>query len=191
MSGGAMRHALLGLVLWLALALPVPRVALESRLFTHMLVQLPMLVLAGYLIGMSARNWTSHFLDACNRRGATGIALALPAAAFWMLPRWIDAALGSAAVEAAKFLTVPLLVGLPLALSARRLDCVTAGFLKANFISMALLLGWLYSAAPVRLCNSYLIDDQAMLGTAWLVIAGLAALLWSAPLFFARARGHS
>ena len=190
-SGIASRHALLGLALWLGLALPATRAALESRLLTQMLAQLPALVLAGYLVGIAIRDLISRWLAPWDWQGATGLAVALPAAAFWMLPRWIDASLGSAAVETAKFLSVPLLIGLPLALSRPRLGPMTAGFLKANFVSMALFLGWLYSAAPVRLCNSYLIGDQSMLGASWLVIAGLSALLWSVPLFIGRPRDHS
>ena len=176
--------------IWCMLALPPVAAFLEGRLLSHVLVQLPALVLCGYVLGLSLRTRVARASDIWNRGGATGIAVAIPAAAIWMLPRAVDASLESAWVELAKFVTVPLLVGLPLALSVPRFGPITIGFLKAHFVSMALFLGWLFSAAPVRLCNNYLADDQALVGAAWLAIAATAMLGWTVPLFFdSRQRG--
>lgn len=177
-------HVFLAFSLWCSLALPPVAAAMESRLLTHVLLQLPALVLCGYLLGIALRSRAERLSFGWNRGGFTGIAVLLPTAAIWMLPRSIDASLETAWLEAAKFVTVPLLVGLPLALSAPRLGALTAGFLKAQFVSMALFLGWIFSVSPVRLCNSYLIDDQALVGATWLVIAGIAATGWAIPLFF-------
>jgi len=179
-------HVAICVGLWSLLALPPVATAMESRLFTHVLLQFPALFLCGYLLGIGFRGRAARISGGWNRGGFTGIAIVLPTAAIWMLPRSIDTALESAWVEAAKFVTIPLLVGLPLALSAPRLGALTAGFLKAHFVSMALFLGWIFSAAPVRLCNSYLIDDQTLVGATWLVIAGVAICGWAIPLFFDR-----
>jgi len=177
---------LAGVALWCLLALPAVRGALEARLATHVLVELLGLVVAGYLIGIALRPLLTPPLRNWNRHGLTGLALAISCGAVWMLPRWIDAALESPAVETVKFASLPLLLGLPLALSWNQLGTILRGFVKANFLSMLLFLGWLYIAAPVRLCNSYLIDDQRLLGTAFIALAGLLSLLWSLPLFFSR-----
>ena len=174
-----------GVALWLVLALPFVRDALESRLVTHVLIELLGLVVAGFLIGMGLRRPLAQTLQPWNRFGLSGLAIALCCAVIWMLPRWIDASLESNTVEAIKFASLPLLLGLPLALSWPELGTILRGFLKANFLSMLLFLGWLYIASPVRLCNSYLIDDQTLLGTAFIIIAGALGLLWSVPLFFA------
>jgi len=95
-----------------------------------------------------------------------------------MLPRMLDAALRGALVEAAKLTTVPLLVGAPLAVSWPLLPPVARGFVWANLISHAAVLGWVYSVAPNRLCTSYLFDQQAALGTALLIVAIALLLGW-------------
>lgn len=173
-----------GVALWIVLALPLVRAGLEARLVTHVLVQLLGLATAGYLIGIGLRPHLSQAMDRWNRYGATGLALVISTGAIWMLPRAIDASLDSGWVASAKFVSLPLLLGAPLALSWPRFGTILRGFLKANFLSMTIFFGWLYIAAPVRLCNSYLIDDQTLLGTAFLVITGVLAILWSVPLFF-------
>jgi hypothetical protein len=177
-----------GAALWIGLALPFVRAGLEARLVTHVLLQLLGLATAGYLIGVGLRPHFAGLLDRWNRYGATGLALAISTGAIWMLPRSIDASLDSGLVESAKFVSLPLLLGVPLALSWLRFGAVLRGFLKANFLSMMIFFGWLYIAAPVRLCNSYLTDDQTLLGTAFLVIAAVLSVLWSAPLFFSSSR---
>ena len=173
-----------GTALWIVLALPFVRTGLEARLISHVLIQLLGLATAGYLIGVGLRPHFAGFMDRWNRYGATGLALVISTGAIWMLPRLIDASLESGLVESAKFVSLPLLLGVPLALSWPRFGTILRGFLKANFLSMMIFFGWLYIAAPVRLCNSYLIDDQTLLGTAFLVITAVLSVLWSAPLFF-------
>ena len=78
-----------------------------------------------------------------NAGGCPGLLVAVFAAAVWMLPRMLDAALRSPLVELAKLTTVPLLVGVPLALSWPLLPPVARGFVWANLISHAAVLGWL------------------------------------------------
>ena len=173
-----------GMALWIGLALPFARAGLEARLVTHVLILLLGLATAGYLIGVGLRPHFASVLDRWNRYGATGLALAISTGAIWMLPRSIDASLDSGLVESAKFVSLPLLLGVPLGLSWPRFGTVLRGFLKANFLSMMIFFGWLYIAAPVRLCNSYLTDDQTLLGMAFLVITAVLSVLWSAPLFF-------
>ena len=76
-----------------------------------------------------------------------------------MLPRALDAALTNPLTEAAKFVSLPALVGLPLALAWQRLPIIGRGFILTNVISMLAVLGWLYIAAPVRICNNYLVGS--------------------------------
>ncbi len=89
-----------------------------------------------------------------------------------MLPVALDAALGDWRMEAAKFVGLPLLVGLPLGLSWRRMPPLGQAFVLANFISKLGALGGLYLAAPIRLCAYYRLDQQQAAG--WALI-GLAA----------------
>lgn len=101
------------------------------------------------------------------------------ALAFWMLPRSLDMALANPAMEFAKFVSLPLLVGLPLALSWSRLPSIGRGFIAANLVSMLVVLGWLYLVSPMRLCNYYLLDQQRVLGWALLLLAAAVLVVWA------------
>lgn len=158
------------------------RQAMESDPVTHILVQLPLLVVAGTLL----INPTNRLAGAWARGGIAPLLIALFCAAFWMLPRSIDASLQTATMEIAKFVSVPLLVGVPLAIGWPRAHPLLRGFLKAQAISMLGIMAFLYTHAPVRLCNAYLVSDQERLGAGFLAVACGAAIWWTTPLFSQR-----
>lgn len=167
-------------------ACAVFRVPLEADPVTHMLVQLPTLAWAGWLLADAALSHRrARPVSDFNAGGVAGLLMVLFGIAFWMLPRSIDGALTSPAMEAAKFLTVPLLIGAPLRCSWSRAHPLLRGFLMSNALSMLGVLAWLYTAAPIRVCNSYLVSDQQRLGVAFLVVALGLALAWGGRLFFA------
>ena len=175
-----------GLLLYVVLVLPPIAAWLEGSMTGHMLVQIPLLAIAGWLIARPAARAGRAELGGFNAVGVPGLLIAAFAVVVWMLPRMLDAALSSPLVEAAKFTTVPLLIGAPLALSWPLLPPVARGFIWANLSSHAAVLGWLYSVAPNRLCTRYLFDQQAVLGAVLLVVAlamlfGLAAYAIAAP----------
>ena len=180
-----------GLILALGLAAaPVTR-ALEASMVGHVVLQIPLLVLAGWLIGtaLGTAPGVRAFLDEWNATGIPGLLTALFTALFWMLPRSLDQALADPVTELAKFASLPLLVGLPLSLSWGRLPTVVRGFVWANLVSMLASLGWLYLDAVVRLCNSYLTDQQSLLGRVLLMIAAAIAVSWIGILFFRDGEG--
>ena len=164
--------------LWTALALPAARSALEAEMVRQMILQLPLLGITGGLLAHALRGYAPGWLREADQSGAAGVTLALFAIVFWMLPRSLDAALGAPRMEAAKLITVPLLAGLPLASSWRRLPLLARGFLAANFLSMLGTVGALYLAAPVRLCAYYRLDQQAAAGRGLIVLAGVAGFAW-------------
>lgn len=141
----------------------------------HVLVQMPALVIAGALLGLR--------LTLPKTCAGAALILALTTAAIWMLPRSVDAALISWAGMAAKFLTLPLFCGAPLALSWPKIGPVLRGFLKGQALSMLLVLGFLYTHAPLRICKSYLVDDQLRLGVGFVYVACGLALIWLVPVF--------
>jgi hypothetical protein len=49
---------------------------------------------------------------------------------------------------------------------------------------MLAVLAWVYTVAPVRLCNSYLASDQKMLGTGMAVLVVVLAIRWAGGLLF-------
>jgi hypothetical protein len=166
----------LGLALWAVLALSPVRHVLEASMTLQMLVQIPLLALAGWWVAASLpRRWIEAS-DAWNRSGISGMLLASFAAAVWMLPRMLDAALETPWVTLAKFVSVPLLIGVPLAVSWPRAGFVVRGAWLVEVVATAFRLGWMYLVSPVRLCSNYLLDDQQRLGQ-WMLAIGVLATL--------------
>ncbi|AAV97316.1 membrane protein, putative (plasmid) [Ruegeria pomeroyi DSS-3] len=144
----------------------------------HVLIQMPLLVLAGALLAWNLkarRDWALPLFI-----------LALSVFLFWMLPRSVDWALTRAG-EVAKLVSLPLLLGVPLRLSWPWLGPVLRGFLQANALSMLGVLGFLYIHAPIRICNSYLVSDQQDLGVGFLIAAAGLTCLWVCPVLFGQA----
>ncbi|MCF8179360.1 MAG: hypothetical protein K9J74_12690 [Sulfuritalea sp.] len=184
MSAPLLRHGGYGLVtLYLLLATPAARGWLEASMVGHMLLQIPLLTLIGIGAGhLLPESWKETLFAAAG--GAVScVLIALFVSAYWMLPRALDAALSSPLVETVKFLSLPLLVGLPLALAWKQLTAIGRGFVWTNLISMVAVLGWLYIAAPTRICNNYLVNQQESAGW-WLVnIALMLFACWLGSLF--------
>lgn len=156
------------------------RTPLEAIPLTHMLVQLPALALAGALIAPYLRFGRGDW----NRGGFACLLAAAFGIAFWMLPRGIDAALADTRWEVAKFVSLPFLVGLPLAAGWTRAHPLTRAVIKAQTVSMLAVMAFLYTHAPMRLCNAYLAQDQYRLGLGFLALAFATAAAWIAPLLF-------
>lgn len=170
------RLCLAGAILWAALAVPPVRHALESTMTLQMLMQIPLLALAGWCLAQGTPAALVRGLADWNHHGISGLLLASLTAMVWMLPLAMDAALNDPRVALAKFLSVPLLIGAPIALSWPRAGFVVRGLVLVELIATALRLGWLYLISPLRLCSNYLLDDQQRLGTILLVI-GFTILL--------------
>lgn len=161
-----------GVAALVLLASPPGRQLLEARLATHMLVQMPALVLIGFGFGHVSAGAAAPHIATWNRGGSTGLLLALTISMFWMLPRSMDAALVDLRFEAGKFVSLPV-AGLALAWSYPTASTIVKGVLNAHVISALGIMGWTYLAAPARLCNAYLAPDQAAAG-AGLLGAGAA-----------------
>lgn len=172
---------LMGAMLWAVLAIPAVRHVLESTMTLQLLIQIPLLALAGgWLMQGAAPGWLDRRLHAWNHRGISGLLLASLTGMVWMLPLAMDAALNDPQVRLAKFLSVPLLIGAPIALSWPRAGFVVRGVVLMELIATMMRLGWLYLISPIRLCSNYLLDDQQRLGKILLVAAFaiLLVLIW-------------
>lgn len=169
-------------LLWVVLAISPVRHLLEATMTRQMLVQLPLLVLVGWGLRALVPVRLGAALAPWNRSGITGIVLASVTAMVWMLPRALDAALEVPWVEVAKFASVPLLVGLPLAGSWPRAGFVVRGVALLETCATALRLGWLYLAVEQPLCVNYLVSDQARLGRLLLALGIGASLLLAGKL---------
>ena len=173
-----MNRALAGICLLTLLAVPWARDVLEREMVTHMLVQIPLLTIAGVLLASGIPKPVLKRVTPWNLGGISGALLAVLASSWWMVPRALDSALASPAAELWKFVSLPLLVGVPAALSWVPLGTLGRGFVIANVLPMWAVVGWLYVAAPVRVCNYYLLDQQQVAGRGllWLTIVVAVAL---------------
>jgi hypothetical protein len=166
--------ALLGLLLF-----PALRQWLTASMWRHMVLQFPLWMLAGACLAVALPPAARPHVARWNAYGISGLAGAGTVLAVLMVPRVLDLALVSAPIETAKC-TALLFAGAALRLSWKAAGLLVQGFFFGNMLPMTAVVGQLYIDSPLRLCNAYLLDDQARLGT-WLVTAAaLLALGWLA-----------
>jgi len=148
---------------------------MESSMLTHMLLQLPLLVLAGWLLlGRSRRLSRVATVDEYGLTVLTGTVLV---GAYWMIPRALEQSINEALPEAAKFASL-MLCGALLPGALRRARLVIQLFFLGNFCWMTAIVGIQYQDMPQRLCNAYLLDDQLMTGIGLVIASVLIAILW-------------
>ena len=170
-------------IMVMALALPQIRELLEGQLATHVLIQMPLLASAGWLCGQAYSRSLERPMQCWNTGGVPGLLLVMFVLLFWMLPRSVDAAVAQLGFEIGKFISLPLAGG-ALTLSFPRTPILLRGAIKANVVSMCAVLAWFYSAAPTRLCTSYLESEQRQLGRAFALCAAMLSIVWGASLMF-------
>lgn len=169
-----------GVALWLALA-PTPiGHLLQSTMTLQLLVQVPLLILAGWLMAHGIPGRIAAGLAAWDRSGVGGLLLASLVSLVWMLPRMMDSSVTDPRAAVLKLVTVPLLIGGPILLSWPRAGFVVRGVVLLELVATAFRLGWLYLVSPVRLCSNYLLDDQQQLGRLLLLLGtiGVVTLAW-------------
>lgn len=172
-------QGLVGLVLVAGLAIAPVRALLEASMLRHMLVQAPLLLLAGALLAGAAGLRTRAAIARWNAYGTAGLLLAGCVLSLLMIPRALDLALVEPRIELAKFALL-LLSGAALRLSWRPAGLLVQGFFLGNVLPMSAVAGQLYVDSPVRVCNAYLLDDQARLGEWLIALACLFAVVWLA-----------
>jgi hypothetical protein len=173
------RQGLSAIVLALAVLMPPIRHVLETSMALHMLLQFPVLLLAGgLLVGQMPASWL-----ACAARwngyGITGLALVGLTASLGMVPRLLDLALTDARVEVMKCLALAL-CGVALRLSWRPAGIIVQGFFLGNVLPMMAIAGSLYVDTPLRLCNQYRLDEQLRVGQSLIWLAAGVGALWLA-----------
>ena len=159
---------------------------MTSTMPGHVLVQIPVVVAAGFVLGLRVEPRIRSALRTVNAGGIPGILLVSFTIAFWMIPRWLDGSLTSDTIAVAKYLSLALLAGMPLAWSWSRLHPVARGVVKIEFLAMLFRLGWLYLISPDRFCNNYLLTDQVWLGRGMIVVAIALSITWVIPVFFGK-----
>lgn len=170
----AIATALLCLLAW-----PAARQALEASMTRHMLVQYPLLMLAGWLIAAALPGRWLARLDRWNAHGISGLLAAALMLAILMIPRVLDLALVDGRIETLKYLAL-LACGAAIRLSWQAAGLLVQGFFLGNALPMMVVAGNLYETSPMRVCNAYLLDDQERLGRMLVWIAAAIAVVWFA-----------
>ena len=166
---------------WLLIAVGPAGPYLEASLLKHVLVEIPLLIITGIFAGNLLKARIAGVLIVIS---IPAILLACFTLAFWMIPRWLDASLGNEFTACMKYLSLPLLVGIPLALSWQILHPVARGVIKIEFLAMLFRLGWIYLVSPDRLCNNYLLGEQQQLGYMLIVLGFAFGITWLSQVFF-------
>jgi hypothetical protein len=166
-----LKQSIYGLLLLLALMLPPVVSLMESVMVIHMHMQMPLLIFTGFLMARFFRMKVPHFFEKWNGNGIPGIMLFVIIVVYWTLPRSMDEALTIPSMEVFKFISLPLLAGIPLRDSWKKLKPFVKNIVFYLFIIMFFGMGWLYIDSPVQLCNNYLIIEQITLGWGFLTTA--------------------
>ena len=164
--------ATLTLVAAITPSLPLTRVLIQSSMAFHMLFQIPMLILAGYVFKTQSK---ANYSLAESFAQWLWIYLA---GLFWTFPISLDKALLYPIWDVFKIISL-LITGavLKVVFKSHR---VLALFFIGSTAMMLFFVGFYYQETDVRLCNAYLIESQQETGTGLIVAASLllAFLFW-------------
>lgn len=162
----------------LALSLPPLRPLIEQSMVWHMLVQMPLLMLAGW---WAAAAWGLPRGLRWNRFGLTGFMLAQCIAAYWMIPAMVDRAVVLPSADAVKLVTL-WIAGVALNLGYRQAPLAVQLFFIGYGLPMMVWLGLYLAGTDLRLCNAYSLQSQLRAGWGWVGLASALGLAWALDL---------
>ena len=178
----------LSAVVAVSLSIPPLRSTIEQSMAWHMVFQMPLLVLSGWLAAQSILpRYVSGYLpqhltrywSRINHFGLTGLMAAQAIVAYWMLPLAIDRAVVLPQVDAVKILTLFLGGGL-LADGFRRAPMVLQLFFMGYWVPMMAWLGIYLATTDLRVCNAYSLQTQVQTGWGLLVLGAALGATWVA-----------
>jgi hypothetical protein len=170
------RQALLAAVLSGAVIL-LFRSWLEADMARHMLIEFPLLLVAGLGTAKALPERAVAFMMRFNRLGLAGFTFVSLTAAYWMIPVTLDQALLSGPAAAAKYTSL-LAAGMLLPVSFPAAPLAMQTFFVGNWVWMTATVGLLYQNAPQQLCVNYLIGTQLSAGEGLVAAAVAIAGLW-------------
>jgi hypothetical protein len=170
------RQALLAVVLTAA-AILISRRWLEADMARHMLIEFPLLLVAGLCTAKALPERTVALIMRANRLGLAGFTLVSLTAAYWMIPVALDQSLSSGPAAAAKYASF-LAAGLLLPVSFQAAPLAMQAFFVGNWVWMTATVGLLYQNAPQQLCVNYLIGTQLNAGEGLVAAALAIAGVW-------------
>jgi hypothetical protein len=170
------------LTLPLVLNAPPLRGWLEATMTWHMLVQIPLLIAAGWWFASSLPAEWRRRAAAYNPGGVAGLVLAVVCGAVVMTPRVLDAATYDGGADAIKMLCA-LGCGAAARLSWHAAGTPGQAFVVGNVAWMLAAAGLLLRDWPQRVCAAYLENDQRVAGTGLVVWSLVLAAAWVVPRF--------
>jgi hypothetical protein len=173
--------AVLLALLSVALSLPPLRPLIEQSMVWHMLVQMPLLVLAGACAALAWAPPGEGWLARWNRFGLSGYMLAQCLLAYWMIPALVDRAVVIYGADAAKLVTL-WLAGVALQQGHARAPLAVQLFFLGYGLPMMAWLGLYLATTNLRLCNAYSLESQVAAGWGLLALALALGLLWMVSL---------
>ncbi|WP_188206327.1 hypothetical protein [Alkalibacillus aidingensis] len=172
-----MTQGFYGVLLLLFLFAPPVRDFLESIMILHMHMQMPMIIIAGFLIGDYLIKKFPNFFSKWNENGIPGAVLLVFVTLYWMIPKTMDDALISYTWEVFKFISLAFLVGVPLRDSWKRLSDRVKDIVIIIFVFSFILMGALYIFSEQQLCNNYLQVEQLTLGWGFITM-GICGIIY-------------
>ena len=152
---------------------------LEVDMLRHMLIEFPLLLIAGRATGRALVERFGTQFERCNRMGLFGFVFASTTLAYWMIPAALDAALLDGWVAAAKYASL-VLSGALLWSSFSAAPLPLQAFFVGNLTWMTATIGLIYQSAPRQLCLNYLPDAQLSTGEGLVSAAVIGGLAWCA-----------
>jgi hypothetical protein len=152
---------------------------LEAEMVRHMLIEFPLLLIAGAALAEAIPRRLSELTDRCNLLGLAGFALASITMAYWMIPSALDAALLHGPAQAAKYAGF-VASGALLPRSFRAAPLALQAFFVGNVGWMMATAGIIYQNTPQQLCVNYLVGAQSVTGKGLVAAAIIIACAWCA-----------
>ena len=172
----------------IGLSVPPLRMLIEQSMLWHMAIQMPLLILTGWLLMASgsplpvarasrrANQQTPMQINTqinpqaseWNVYGLTGFVFSFITITYWMLPSAIDRAVVLPSADMMKLMSL-LACGASLRHSSVRAPALIQLFFLGNFLAMMLWLGSYFLQTDLRLCNAYSLQSQ--INTGWSLIA--------------------
>ena len=173
MTTAAWLLALLGT----SLSLPWLRPLIEQSMVWHMLVQMPLLVLAGVCAAAAWPVALGRWWAGVNRYGLTGLMLAQCTTAYWMIPALVDRAVVLPGADAAKIISL-WLAGLALRQGCVQAPLAVQLFFIGYSLPMMASLGVYLASTDLRLCNAYSLQSQLRAGWGLVALALVLGAAW-------------
>jgi hypothetical protein len=160
------------------LSLPPLRPLIEQSMVWHMLVQMPLLTLAGFCTAAAWPRAMGDRLAHINLFGLTGFMLAQCITAYWMIPAMVDRAVVLPSADVTKVVGL-WLAGVALRQSFLKAPLAVQLFFVGYGLPMLAWLGFHLASTDLRLCNAYSLESQLRAGQGLVWLAAALGLVWA------------